>query len=98
MKRFLICSGLLLGTTLFIAPEAARADKKREVRVIRYYDRDARDYHAWDDREDRAYRAYLKEQRREYIHFKKAQRKHQKDYYKWRHSHPDSVLFRLDIR
>lgn len=97
MKRFLVFSGLLLGTTLFLTPEAARADDKRKIKVIRYYDRDARDYHSWDDREDRAYRAYLKEQRREYIHFQKAKRNHRKEYYRWRHSHPDSVL-RLEIR
>ncbi len=97
MKRFLILSGLLLSTTLFIAPVAARADDRR-IQERRYYDRQGRDYHSWNDQEDRAYRAYLMEQRRQYVQFSRAKRNHRTEYYRWRHSHPDSSLFRIEIR
>lgn len=64
----------------------------------RYYDRDNRDYHAWNDHEDRAYRAYLQERHREYREFRVARRPQQREYFRWRHTHPDNSLFKVEIR
>ena len=97
MKRFLILSGLLLSTAFLIAPVPANADDRRRQEK-RYYDRQTRDYHTWNDQEDRAYRAYLQEQRREYRDFGKVKRNQQTEYFRWRHSHPDNTLFKVEIR
>ena len=94
MHRFLILTALLVGVAL-IAPVPARADDHHDKR---YYDRDGRDYHSWNSQEDRAYRVYLGEQHRDYRRFQKVKSNQQKEYFKWRHDHPDSVLFKLEIR
>ena len=56
----------------------------------RYYDRDHRDYHNWDDREDHAYRRYLVVQRRPYRVYDQQNSRRQRNYWKWRHTHPDN--------
>lgn len=98
MRRFLSLTMLLAGATL-IAPLAIRADDHgRDRHDKRYYDRDGRDYHKWDGNEDRAYRVYLDEHHREYREFGKTKATQQREYFKWRHDHPDSVLFKIEIR
>lgn len=94
MYRILILSALLAGS-IAIAPVAAKADDHREKR---YYDRDGRDYHTYDDKEDRAYRVYLSEQHRDYREFRRTKAVQQREYFKWRHDHPDHVLFKVEIR
>jgi len=94
MYRILILSTIFAGAVA-IAPVAARADDHHEKR---YYDRDARDYHTFDDKEDRAYRVYLSEQHRDYRAFKKNKATEQQQYFKWRHDHPDHMLFKVEIR
>jgi hypothetical protein len=96
MKHFLILGGLLMAAS-FIAPVAVMADRD-DHGGRRYYDRDVRDYHMWNDREDRAYRVYLVEQRREYRVFPKVRPPQQREYFRWRHEHPDRVLFKVEIR
>jgi hypothetical protein len=93
MKQFRILSGLLLGAALLI-PVAASADDHDR----RYYDRDGHDYHQWNDHEDRAYRVYLGEQHQEYREFRRVKPVHQREYFKWRHEHPDAVLFKVEVR
>jgi hypothetical protein len=93
MHRFLI-SGLLLGAAL-ITPMALRADDNH--RDKRYYDREAKDYHVWNTQEDHAYRVYLGEQHREYREFPKVKVVQQREYFKWRHEHPDSSL-KIEVR
>jgi len=93
VRRFLILSGFLLGAAL-IAPLAVKADDHDR----RYYDRDHRDYHEWNTREDRAYRVYLGEQHRNYREFSRETRYRQAHYFRWRHRHPDSTLFRVEVR
>jgi hypothetical protein len=93
MRRFLILSGFLLGAAL-IAPLVVNADDHDR----RYYDRDHRDYHEWNTREDRAYRVYLGEQHRNYREFSRETRYRQGHYFRWRHRHPDSTLFRVEVR
>src|SRR2546426_3456821 len=92
MKRFL--SAFLLGMTL-LTPVALQADHddKVKVKVKRYYDRDARDWHEWNEREDRAFRRYLEEKRLEHRDWVGLKREQQRDYWRWRHSHHDDEIF-----
>jgi hypothetical protein len=94
MHRFLILTAFALSAAL-IAPLAVRADDHHERR---YYDRGGRDYHTWNSNEDRAYRHYLEEQHREYREFHRVRRNQQQDYFRWRHTHSDNALFKVEIR
>ena len=97
MNRLLILGGLLMGTAL-IAPTLVRADgddhpyNQRYYQNRRYYDRDARDYHVWNNQEDRAYRFYLQDQHQGYREWRTVKGPEQREYFRWRHSHPDSVI------
>jgi hypothetical protein len=75
---------LLFGISLS-APVATFAKEHR------YYDRDARDYHAWNAAENRAYRHWLMEERRErrYREFRRLRAQQQREYWRWRHAHSD---------
>jgi hypothetical protein len=57
----------------------------------RYYDRDRRDYHAWNEAESRAYRHWLMEERRErrYRELRRLNAEQQRAYWRWRHEHAD---------
>jgi hypothetical protein len=94
MHRFLILTVLYTGVAI-VAPVTMRADDHHERR---YYDRDRRDYHAWNDHEDRAYRVYLGEQHRDYREFGRVKSARQREYFRWRHEHPDNMIFRAEIR
>ena len=86
MSPVLILSGLVLGAAL-VAPFAT-SGRKRD------YDRKNRGGQACS-REDRAYRVFLGEQHREYREFSRMKREDQQHYFKWRHEHPDQVLFKV---
>lgn len=94
MRRFWILTALFTGATL-ITPVAMKAEDHQDKR---YYDRDGHDYHTWNDHEDRAYREYLRQQHREYREFGRTKPAQQRAYFKWRHEHPDSVLFKIEIK
>ena len=94
MHRFLILSVLFAGATV-VGPATMKGDDHHEKR---YYDRDGHDYHTWNAQEDRAYRAYLVEQHRDYREFGKVKSAQQREYFKWRHEHPDNVLFKVEIK
>jgi hypothetical protein len=94
MRRFLILTAFFVGATL-IAPVATMADDHHDKR---YYDRDGRDYHTWNNQEDRAYRVYVQEQHRNYREFNRTKAAQQREYFRWRHDHPDHVLFKLEVR
>ena len=94
MHRFLILSAIFVGATL-IGPVAISAADHHDKR---YYDRDGHDYHTWNSQEDRAYRVYLGEQHRDYREFGKVTVVQQREYFKWRHEHPDNVLFKVEIK
>jgi hypothetical protein len=71
-----------------VAIVAAPAPQDAGVQV-RVYDRDHKDYHNWDDHENHAWGAYLEHNHyhnQEYAH---ASKKEQREYWNWRHSHPD---------
>ena len=95
MRLFIMLSALVLSATL-IGPSVARAEDNHHEK--RYYDREGHDYHAWNSSEDHAYRAYLQEQHRDYRDFNKTNRGQQQQYFKWRHTHPDSALIKVEIR
>lgn len=53
------------------------------------FDKEHNDSHVWNSAEDSAWRRYLSDKHRTYHDFSKADEKEQKDYWKWRHAHPD---------
>jgi hypothetical protein len=93
MKRFLILSGFLLGAVFL--PLVVTADDHYDKR---YRDRQGRDYHVYNNEEDRAYRFYLGERHQPYREFSRIRRSQQEQYFRWRHLHPDSVLFKVAVR
>jgi len=93
MRRFLILTAFAAAAT-FIAPVAITAEEHPK----RYYDREGHDYHTWNDHEDRAYRVYLGEQHREYREFGRTKAVQQREYFRWRHTHPDTMLFKVEVR
>jgi hypothetical protein len=94
MNRFLVVSGFLLGAA-WLVPVAARAEDHKDKT---YYDRDGKDRHTWNGQEDKAYRVYLGEQHRDYVDFGKVKVAQQTEYFRWRHQHPDSTLFKVEVR
>ena len=98
MLHLRLLGGLLLGAALLV-PMVVRADaddhpyNQRYYEHRRYYDREGRDYHVWNGNEDRAYRFYLNDQHREYREWRTVRRPDQTAYFRWRHTHPDSVIF-----
>jgi hypothetical protein len=102
MHGFRTLSGLLLGVAL-IAPVALRAEDEKKTTTTtttttskRYYDSEEKDYHSWSPTEDRAYRVYLGEVHRDYVEFPKVKVVEQREYFKWRHGHPDSVIVKTE--
>jgi hypothetical protein len=86
----LFFAAALLASVASIASARNPDDRGEYVEHVRYYDRDHRDFHHWDDREDRAYRRYLVEQHRPYVKFQWASPRAHRDYWNWRHTHPDN--------
>jgi Ni/Co efflux regulator RcnB len=100
MYRSYILSTLLLGASL-AAPIALKAqDESRKettttttttTETKRYYDPEEKVYRNWTADEDRAYRRYLQENHRDYVEFPKVKTTEQREYWRWRHGHPESV-------
>jgi len=77
---------LFLGAAaLTIAPQGVRAEDHR------YYDRDHKDYHAWNEPEQRAYHHWYMEERHEakFRDYNRLNRADQRAYWQWRHEHAD---------
>lgn len=88
-RSYRFIASLFLAAAL-VAPVSIVAAPAPQTGVqIRVYDRDHHDYHNWDDREDHAYRGYLVERHRNYRAYDRQNRRSQRDYWNWRHSHPD---------
>jgi len=90
MNRYL--SACLMGAGLLVTTLVVRADDDNHQQNKRYYDRDAKDWHEWNANEDQTYHRYLQEKSLPAHDWTKANRKQQRDYYKWRHSHPNVVV------
>ena len=79
MAKGVWIQSILLGTVLLSACA-------HEYRV---YDPYRNDYHHWDDREDVYYNRWAHESHHEGRHYKKLNRDEQREYWNWRHNHPD---------
>ena len=86
MKRTANLFGSCILAAVILAPLAGAGCHSR----VQVYDADHRDYHQWDDHEDRAYRSYLAERHEEYREFSQRSQEEQRDYWNWRHNHPDA--------
>jgi hypothetical protein len=105
MRKFNILSTLLLGAAL-VTPAALMAQQGEEkstttttttkTETTRYYDPVYKEYHMWDSNEDRAYHMYVQETHRSYEEFPKVKTTEQTEYWKWRHDHPDKVIFKTE--
>ena len=87
MKRILnYIAPLILGVT-FVASIATSGCAAR----VGIYDPGYRDYHRWDRNEDRAYRNYWRErhEHERYREYARLNAEQQRDYWNWRHGHPD---------
>jgi hypothetical protein len=60
-----------------------------EHATVRVYDPYYNDYHAWNDHEVVYYRQWVAETRRPYRDFRKLPPPEQREYWAWRHNHPD---------
>jgi hypothetical protein len=89
----MLCAGLTL--PLAAAPQHDRDDERREEHHERnrYYDQDRKDYHEWNEAESRAWRRYWEMERRPYTDWQAAKAEQRAAYWRWRHNHPDSVLW-----
>ena len=56
---------------------------------VRVYDRDHKDYHNWDDHERQQWGVFLTNNHRHDHEYAHSSRKEQRQYWNWRHSHPD---------
>ncbi len=89
MKRKNLFLGSLFLSAALIAPMAMQARPAPQVIGVKIYDRDHKDYHVWDDREGHAYAQYRVEHPKVVVDFNKSSKKQQRDYWTWRHAHPD---------
>jgi ribulose kinase len=87
MHRFLQVA--LLGTALMAAVATGPAVLRADDHPARYHDREHNDDHEWNSREDRAYQKWLEEKHHARHNFAKLKAKQQREYWKWRHEHPD---------
>src|ERR1700681_2494968 len=81
--------GSLFMAAALIAPLAISANAAPQRVSVRVYDRDHKDYHNWDDREVHSYSLFRGEHPRYNVTFSKTNRSQQREYWTWRHSHPD---------
>ncbi len=100
MQGFKIVNGLLLGAALIVRAALFADDSKTTTTTTttRYYDSDEKDYHQWTPSEDHAYRVYLGERHRDYVEFPIEKVTEQREYFKWRRGHPDSVSIKTEVK
>ena len=87
MNRYLMAlfiSAALAGSV------SVRADEHQsDNQTKRYYDKGGRDYHQWNQHEDQVYHQYVTDNHKRDRDFAKTNSSEKKDYFKWRHDHPD---------
>ncbi len=83
-------ASLFLTAALAAPVSMLAAPVPQEVGVqVRVYDRDHKDYHNWDDHERHAWGIFLADNHRHDHEYAHANQKEQREYWNWRHSHPD---------
>ena len=87
-SKRLFLSSVFLSAAL-IAPMAVKANAVPQGISVRVYDRDHKDYHNWDDREDHSYQQFRGDHPKYNVTFGKAKHNQQREYWTWRHAHPD---------
>ena len=87
-RKNIFLSSLFLSAAL-VVPMAIQAGAMPQQVNIRVYDRDHKDYHEWNDREAHSYDQYRVKHPKVRVEFKKSNKREQRDYWNWRHSHPD---------
>jgi len=87
MNRYLTV--LFLSAALAGSVAVRADDHHSDSQTKRYYDKDARDYHEWNQHEDQVYHQYVTENHKRDREFTKTNNAEKKDYFKWRHEHPD---------
>jgi hypothetical protein len=79
MSRFL---SILILSGVVLAPISPRADAQSS------YAADS-EKHVWNQQEQRAWERFLEEKKIAYHDWSKASSREQKEYWAWRHQHPD---------
>jgi hypothetical protein len=87
-RKGILLSSIFLATAL-VAPLAIRSNAAPQGISVRVYDRDHKDYHNWDDHETKSYELFRGDHPKYNVKFTKTKRNQQKEYWTWRHSHPD---------
>ncbi|MCU1273361.1 MAG: hypothetical protein JWO48_792 [Bryobacterales bacterium] len=87
MKRYLTV--LFVGAALAGSVPARADEHHSDSHTKRYYDATARDYHEWNQNENQVYHQYVTENHKRDREFARTNRTERKDYFKWRHEHPD---------
>jgi hypothetical protein len=77
---------ILLGVAL-LSPVLLTGCAERAT--VRVYDPYYHDYHVWNDHEVVYYRQWVGETHRPYRDFRKLPPPEQREYWAWRHNHPD---------
>jgi hypothetical protein len=102
MRKIKLISAFLAGSAI-LAPAALMAQESERTTTTttttetqRYYDPVYNTYHNWDANEDRAYHTYYQENHRTYVEYPKADVTVQREYWKWRHDHPDKVIIKSE--
>jgi hypothetical protein len=78
---------------MLLVPLAAQDRDRDERRDHRYYDSERKDYHEWNSAEERAWHRYWEEQRHAAVEWQRANEEQRRAYWRWRHEHPDSMLW-----
>jgi len=79
----------ILSSTIFAASLMIPVANTGCAGRVRIYDDYHSDWHTWDRNEDVVYRSYWGERHEPYRDYKKLNKDQQKDYWNWRHDHPD---------
>ena len=87
MNRYLTV--LFLSAALAGSVSVRADDHRSDTQTKRYYDKQGHDYHEWSQNEDQVYHQYLTENHKKDRDFAKTTSAEKKDYFKWRHDHPD---------
>jgi hypothetical protein len=83
-------ASIFLSAALVAPASVIAAPKPQEAGVqVRVYDKDHKDYHNWDAHENAAWGRFIVENHRKDHEYAHADKKEQREYWNWRHSHPD---------